>query len=110
MERDPFEGGSDIGRETTRDLGDEPPPLYRDAAPDVLAPIDESSPVSGHVPPPQSTTSAADSPEHDWSRARSVIRPAFRPVGTHGLPMESIDRDSLLAHADRSHAQQLIDT
>jgi hypothetical protein len=110
MERDPFESGSDIGRDSTRDLGDEPPPLYRDAAPDVLAPIDESSPVSGHTPPPQSTTSAVDSPEHDWSRARNVIRPAFRPVGTKGLPMESIHRDTLLAHANQSHAQPLIDT
>ena len=109
MERDPFEGGADIGRDTTRDLGDEPPVLIRDAAPDVLAPIDASAPVSGHTPPRESTTSAADSPEHDWSRARDLIRPAFRPIGTQGLAMDSIDRDNLLAHANKSHAQPLID-
>ena len=109
MERDPFEGGADIGRDITRDLGDEPPVLIRDTAPDVLAPIDESAPVSGHMPPRESTTSAADSPEHDWSRARDLIRPAFRPIGTQGLAMDSIDRDNLLAHANKSHAQPLID-
>jgi hypothetical protein len=106
MERDPFEGGSDVGR----DLGDEPPPLYRDAAPDVLAPIDESSPVSGHVPPPEHTASAADTPEHDWATARALIRPAFRPVGTQGLAVESIDTETLLAHSSHSHSQPLLDT
>ena len=53
MERDPFEGGSDVGRDHARDLGDEPPASIRDAAPDVLAPIDASAPVSGHTPPPE---------------------------------------------------------
>lgn len=110
MERDPFEGGSDVGRDLERDLGNEPPALIRDTAPDVLAPIDSSAPVSGHTPPPEARTSPVDSPEQDWSIARDLIRPAFRPVGTHGLPMEGIDRDNLLAHANLSHAQPLIDT
>ena len=44
-----------------------------------------SSPVSGHVPAPESTASAVDSPEHDWELARDLVRPAFRPVGTQGL-------------------------
>ncbi len=110
MERDPFEGGSDVGRDVARDLGDEPPPLYRDAAPDVLAPIDKSSPVSGHVPPPEHTAPAAEAPEHDWATAKALIRPAFRPVGTHGLAVESIDTENLLAHATQSHAQPLVDT
>ena len=85
MERDPYEGGTDVGRDLARDLGDEPPSSFRDAAPDVLAPIDESSPVSGHMPPRESTGSAMDSPEHDWARARDLSRPAFREVGIQGL-------------------------
>ena len=109
MERDPFGGGSDAGRDLARDLGDEPPVLIRDRAPDVLAPIDESAPVSGHVPPPEASGSAADAPEHDWSVARGLVHPAFRPVGTQGLALHAIDRDTLLAHASKSHAQPLID-
>ncbi len=37
MERDPFgggEGGRDVGRDSERDVGDEPPALLRDTAPD----------------------------------------------------------------------------
>ena len=44
MERDPFQGGSDVGRDVARDLGDEPPVLIRDAPPDILGPIDASAP------------------------------------------------------------------
>lgn len=109
MERDPFESGGDVGRDIARDLGDEPPVLIRDSAPDVLAPIDASSPVSGHVPAPEATSSAAESPEHDWSAARGLVRPAFRPPGTQGLDLASIDRDNLLAQASKSHAQPIVD-
>lgn len=109
MERDPYEGGTDVGRDLARDLGDEPPSSFRDAAPDVLAPIDESSPVSGHMPPRESTGSAMDSPEHDWARARDLIRPAFREVGIQGLRLEGIQRETLAQHAMQSHAQPLID-
>lgn len=109
MERDLDQGGSDVGRDANRDLGDEPPPAYRDSAPDVLGQIDPSAPVSGHMPARQSTISAADSPEHDWALARDLIRPAFRPVGTTGLAMDSIQRETLLAHASVSHAQPLLD-
>ena len=42
------------------------------------------------------------------SPGRSSI-PAFRPVGTLGLPIEAIDRESLVAHATQSHAQPLLD-
>ena len=38
--------------------------------------------------------SAADSPEHDWTRARDLIYPAFRPVGTQGLAVEHADGQS----------------
>lgn len=108
MERDQ-EGEGDIGRDRQRELGDEPPVVIRDAPPDYLGAIDQSAPVSGHSPPPESTTSATDSPEHDWVRAKELLYPAFRPVGTMGLPIDSIDRESLAAHADKSHAQPLID-
>lgn len=110
MERDPYEGGRDVGADRGRDLGDEPPTLIRDAAPDILAPIDASAPVSGHVPAPVPAASAIDSPEHDWGHARDVIRPAFRPVGTTGLALDSIDRAQLMAHASSSHAQPIVDT
>lgn len=118
MEPDPFEPGYEGARDADRDpghdrrneLGDEPPVLIRDAAPDVFAPIDASAPVSGHVPAPETSVSAADSPEHDWYLARDVVRPAFRPVGTHGLALESIDRASLQAHASTRHAQPVVDS
>jgi Protein of unknown function (DUF1444). len=108
MERGP-EGGSDVGRDQERDLGDEPPPAIRDSPPDYLAPIDASSPVSGHSPAPESTTSAADAPEHDWEHARDLVYPAFRPIGTQGLALDSIDRETLAARAGQSHAQPLLD-
>jgi hypothetical protein len=108
MERDPG-GGSDIGRDHEREFGDEPAPAIRDSAPDYLAPIDASAPVSGHSPAPVATSSPADAPEQDWTNARDLLYPAFRPVGTGGLAMESIDRETLAAHASQSHAQPLLD-
>ena len=107
MDMDP--GGSDVGLDHERDLGDGPPATIRDSAPDYLAPIDASAPVSGHVPPPESATPVAESLEHDWGRAQGLIYPAFRPVGTQGLPIESIDLEALAAHASQSHAQPLLD-
>lgn len=107
MERD-ANGGSDVGRDYERDLGEEPGDL-RDAAPDYLAPIDESSPVSGHLPTPEATSSAVDSPEQDWTHARGLLYPAFRPVGTQGLALDTIDRETLSAHGLQSHAQPLLD-
>jgi hypothetical protein len=102
-------GGSDVGRDIERDLGDTPPAAIRDTAPDYLAPIDASAPVSGHVPPPESAGVVADSPEHDWERARTLLFPAFRPVGTLGLEIESFDREALAIHGRQSHAQPLLD-
>ena len=61
MERD-TSGGSDVGRDAERDLGDEPPTAIRDAPPDYLGPIDASAPVSGHTPPPEATSSASIRP------------------------------------------------
>jgi len=102
-------GGSDVGRDIERDLGDTPPAAIRDTAPDYLAPIDASAPVSGHVPPPESAGVIAESPEHDWETARTVLYPAFRPVGTLGLEIESFDREALANHSRQSHAQPLLD-
>ncbi|MEX2183200.1 MAG: hypothetical protein WEC14_02035 [Chloroflexota bacterium] len=110
MERDPFDGGRDHGSDHARDRGDEPSPLIRDAAPEVLVPLSADSPVSGHVPARESVTSVADAPEHDWGQARDLVRPSFRPPGTHGLELESIDRATLLARASKSHAQPVVDT
>ena len=42
-------------------------------------------------------------------RARDLLYPAFRPVGTQGLAIESIDRETLAARAAQSHAQPLLD-
>ncbi len=108
MEQD-TKGGNDVGRDLEREFGDEPAPLIRDSAPDYLAPIDASAPVSGHLPAPEPTSSPADAPEQDWTRARDLLYPAFRPIGTQGLPLESIDRETLAARAAQSHAQPLLD-
>ena len=110
MERDPLDGGSDVGLDLARDLGDGSPGAIRDAAPDVLAPIDAGAPVSGHVPAPAATQSAAEAPEHDWSVARGLVQPCFRPVGTHGLALDSFDRESLQGHGQSTHAQPIVDT
>ena len=109
MEREP-QGGSDYGLDLRRDMGDEPPGTIRDTAPDVLAPIDASAPVSGHVPAADShASSIADSPEQNWTAAAAVIYPALRPVGTHGLQVSEIDAAALAAEANRSHSQPLVD-
>jgi hypothetical protein len=84
-------------------------PAIRDSPPDFLAPIDASAPISGHSPAPESTSSPADAPEQDWGHARDLIYPAFRPVGTQGLTMETLDRQQLAAHSAQSHAQPLVD-
>jgi hypothetical protein len=108
MEQD-TNGGNNVGRDFARDLGDEPPAALRDSAPDYLAPIDADAPVSGHQPAPEPTSSPAEAPEQDWEHARGLLYPAFRPVGTQGLSIESIDRETLAAHAQQSHAQPLLD-
>lgn len=107
MEREPQ--GRDYGADHRRDLGDEPPASIRDAAPDVLAPIDDSAPVSGHVPATESRPSIADSPEHDWTAASRIIYPSLRPVGTQGLTVSEIDETTLSSDASRSHSQPLVD-
>ncbi len=109
MERD-LEGGSDYGNDIARDLGDEAPGTLRDTAPDLRSPIDASAPVSGHVPPREGTRSSiAESPEHDWSAASSILFPMLRPPGTQGMVVADIDPEALAADSARSHSQPLID-
>jgi hypothetical protein len=108
---DDVPGGSDHGRNGPRDLGDEPPGSFRDTAPDRLAPIDASSPVSGHVPahPTMAASSISESPEHDWSAAAGLLFPLLRPSGTHGLPVVDLDATTLATEAMRNHSQPLLD-
>jgi hypothetical protein len=108
MERD-LDGGSDYGSDIARDLGDEAAGTLRDTAPDLLSPIDASAPVSGHVPPPEHAASIAESPEHDWAAASSILFPMLRPPGTQGLVVSEIDQAALAADAGRSHSQPLVD-
>jgi Protein of unknown function (DUF1444) len=107
MEREP-QGGSDFGQDLLRDVAEEPGSM-RDAAPDVLAPIDESSPVSGHVVAPATPTSIADSPEQSWDAASKVIFPALRPVGTQGLTATDVTPEALTADQSRQHSQPIVD-
>lgn len=108
MDRD-LPGGSDYGRDATRDLGDEPPASYRDTAPDVLAPIDISAPVSGHVPASATSGhSIAESPEHDWAAAAPLLFPLLRPTGTQGMAVTAVNAEALAADS-RSHSQPLVD-
>jgi hypothetical protein len=104
-------GGSDYGRNAARDLGDEPPASFRDTAPDLLAPIDISSPVSGHVPahPTIAASSISESPEHDWGAAARLLVPLLRPSGTHGLLVTDIDPATIATEAMRNHSQPLLD-
>lgn len=72
-----------------RDLADEATGELRDAAPDLLLPIDPDAPVSGHAPPAEASRPASETPEHDWSAARSVIFPLLRPAGTLGTALDA---------------------
>jgi uncharacterized protein DUF1444 len=92
-----------------RDLGDEPAPVWRDAAPDVLAPIDADAPVSGHVPATDAGGSPALAVEHDWSAASVHVFPVLRPEGTHGTMLAEVDSDALAAEGLKKHALPLVD-
>jgi Protein of unknown function (DUF1444) len=110
MERGSSNGG-ETGREELRDLADDSPGALRDTAPDPLAPIDASAPVSGHVRAPADSHAAsiAESPEHDWSAASGLIYPLLRPAGTQGLRIASLNADALAADSTRSHSQPIVD-
>jgi hypothetical protein len=93
-----------------RELGDEPAPAWRDAGPDVLSPIDEAAPVSGHRPAPEAGGSPTEAPEHDWSAASPTIFPALRPPGAHGTSMAEHDASELAREGLKTHATPLVDS
>jgi len=71
----------------------------RDTAPDMLSPIDENAPVSGHQSAPTATDpSQALAAEHDWQAAEAHIFPVLRPAGTPGTAYDIlVNADHLLA-------------
>jgi hypothetical protein len=87
---------------------DEPQGALRDAPPDVLSPIDENAPVSGHQPPTGEATAAA-APEHDWTSAADHVYPVLRPGGTHGTMLAEVDEAALAQEGLKKHALPLID-
>jgi hypothetical protein len=92
-----------------QDLGDEPAPAWRDQAPDVLTPIDEDAPVSGHRPPAEAQVPWSEAPEHEWSAASSRILPLLRPPGTAGTALAGLDRASLANEGLKHHALPVLD-
>ncbi|HTC85734.1 MAG TPA: hypothetical protein VK656_03470 [Candidatus Acidoferrum sp.] len=110
MDREFGDGDGGLGREPRRDLDEEPTGALRDSAPDVLAPIDENAPVSGHtVSEPDPTTAASLAPEHDFAAAARLIVPALRPVGTQGTPIGDLRTDGFVGGSTQAHTQPLLD-
>jgi hypothetical protein len=108
MERD-LAGAPEEERGFDRDLADDATGALRDAAPDILAPIDASSPVSGHVIAREASHSVTEAPEHDWQAASEILYPLLRPAGTQGLAVTEIDEAALAADTSRSHSQPIVD-
>jgi hypothetical protein len=90
------------------DIGDEPQGALRDAAPDLLSPIDPEAPVGGHRAP-SSTSAIHETPEQDWSVAATLVLPMLRPAGTHGTNLALVDPEQLATEGLRSHAMPLVD-
>jgi hypothetical protein len=87
----------------------DPEGALRDAPPDVLTPIDENAPVSGHQAPPPGDAAQALASEHDWESAASHVYPVLRPSGTHGTKLAEIDSEQLAQEGLKKHALPLID-
>ena len=47
-------------------------------------------------------------PEHDWTAASAVVIPVLRPAGTVGLRIGEVDRDILVANANKAHTLPLV--
>lgn len=93
-----------------RELSDEPQPAWRDKPPDILTPIDEDAPVSGHhAPPPAAPASAAEAPEHDWLAAEAILMPILRPVGAQGTRLADLDAEQLATEGMKTHASPILD-
>ena len=90
---------------------DEPEGALRDAPPDVLTPIDDSAPVSGHRPAQvdEEARAHSEAPEHDWSAASGHIFPSLRPAGTHGASLSDLDTAQLAQEGMKKHALALTD-
>lgn len=81
-----------------RDLAGDATGGLRTEAPNVLTPIDEDAPISGHRPPPESTEpGGSEAPEHDWSAAKGHVFPLLRPRDTAGI---AIDEARSISFAD----------
>jgi Protein of unknown function (DUF1444) len=89
---------------------DEKEGALRDAPPDVLTPIDENAPVSGHqAPQPPIDALQALAVEHDWQAAEAHVFPVLRPAGTPGTKLAEIDSEQLAQEGLKKHALPLID-
>ncbi|HUQ44024.1 MAG TPA: DUF1444 family protein [Candidatus Limnocylindria bacterium] len=88
---------------------EEPVGALRDEAPDILTPIDDAAPVSGHVPAPEVPRAASATAEHDWAAASDHIFPALRPAGTQGLRLADLDPSQLAQEGLKKHALALVD-
>jgi hypothetical protein len=91
------------------DIGDAPPPAWRDAAPNLLGKIDDDAPISGHHRPPEDGVPVRESPEHDWAAAASSVFPVLRPADTAGPRLGDLDPARLRQEGIRTHAQPVID-
>ena len=102
--------GGQMGHEPHRDLEEEPTGALRDSAPDILAPIDDAAPISGHtVGQPEAGTAVSLAPEHDFKAAAPLIVPALRPVGTQGMPIAQVRTDATGAGVTSAQTQPLLD-
>lgn len=89
---------------------DEPEGVLREAPPDVLSPIDEAAPVSGHRPASDGgARPASAASEHDWQSASGHVFPALRPTGTQGLQLDQLDSAQLAQEGMKKHALALLD-
>jgi hypothetical protein len=91
------------------DIGDAPPPAFRDKAPNLLGKIDESAPISGHQRPAEDAVPVSESPEHDWAAAAGSVFPVLRASDTPGPRLADMDSARLRREGVRTHAQPLID-
>jgi hypothetical protein len=91
------------------DIGDAPPPAWRDKAPNLLGKTDENAPISEHHRPAEDGVPIRDSPEHDWTAAASSVFPVLRPADTPGPRLADLDSARLRQEGVRTHAQPVID-
>jgi hypothetical protein len=91
------------------DIGDAPPPAWREKAPNLLGRIDDDAPISGHHRPAEDGVPISESPEHDWHAAATAVFPVLRHADTPGPRLADLDPARLRQEGTRSHAQPVID-